>query len=335
MGRPRYLVTGASGFVGGAVANRLHLDGYSVRCQYRTAPPPEHLRRLKAAGAEIVQADFLAADVYARLVDGCDGIVHAVALVKDYGRYAEFYHTNVRITEELLKAAREVGCRRFVYISSTSVHGFGPHRDTSEAGPYYKLISHYQRTKQMAESAVHSAHRHDFICTILRLGLVYGPGDTTTLKPAFDMLVQGKMPSIGNFEVLSCPIYIEDVAAVMSSVLESQFDTCETFNIVNGEKVRYKEAIAYAAELLGVDGPKIYIHPSVARVLAVLVEFASRMTGFRFRPVPTRFLVDELSADYHFSPDKALRVLGFSPRTDWQTGLRHAVRSYLAENPPS
>ncbi len=327
-GRPRVLVTGASGFIGGRAAERLCDRGYRVRAVYRRSSLPSHLLRLAERGAELRRFDLSNDTAVDELTDGCDYIVHAAARVLDYGRHRAFVSANVDATKRLVDSALDGTCSKFLFVGSVSVHGFGGHRGTTERGPYYRLRSSYPITKMYAENIVRAAHGRGMNVVVVRPGLVYGPGDTTTLAPFFRLLESRDLPWLAGFEHLNCPIYISDLVDGIVLALESDRANGRVYNLTSGEAVTLAEAVRRAAELLDAPLPQLRIPSTAAKFLASVAESASALTGYRIRPPLTRYLAEQLSRDFHFSPEKARRELGFAPRVGWEEGLAAAVDSY-------
>lgn len=325
----RLLITGASGFIGGWLARTAVQRGYRLRAQYRRASPPPWLAALAAEGAELVQADLSHPAEVERIVAGATRVVHAAGLVRDWAPEQDFVAHNVQATVALVEAARAGGCRAFLFVSSTAVHGFGPHRHSTEEGPYYPLISGYQRSKREAERRVLAEAVPGFRVTVLRPGNVYGPGDTTTFYRLFRAQQRGVRGTLGGGRRLTCPVYVEDFARAVFLALESEAAAGEVFNVSSGEEVRWRELLGLSAELLGVR-PWFELPVPVARALAELVLGAYRLLPLPGEPFLTRYRVDHVAYDYHFSIRKARTLLGYEPQVPWREGLRRTVEAYRA-----
>ena len=324
----RVLITGASGFIGAALAERFHKNGYKVRAAFRRPEVPPHLVALGNSGAELVRMDLSSAPNLRVLVDSCNIVIHAAAKVSDFGRREEFEAANTNATARLLSAALEGGCRSLLYFSSISVHGFGQHLGSTESGPYYPLQSWYQRTKLLAEIAVQRANSPSFSTIIVRPGLVYGPGDTTTLWPTFELLDKGKLPMLAGFDHITCPIYITDLVDAVVAAIELPQPGGAVVNITSGEQLTLRDAIDYAASLLRRSVSETAIPMWAARAAAHISELASRVIGYRFRPPITPYLASQLSHDFHFSPAKAKDLLGFEAKVGWKEGIAASVSHF-------
>ena len=327
-GVKRVLVTGASGFIGGNVVLELARRNYEVRAQYRREQPTEKLELARTLGAELVRADLTDESNLAHLLEGVDVVVHAAARVKLFGPVKQFAYINIDATKNLLQKASAAGCGKFLYLSTMSVHGFGQHLESDESGPYYPLISTYQKTKKAAENMVMAYRDPTMECTSIRLGFVFGPGDTTTLKPVFDMLVAGHLPLIGGFDVYNCPIYIDDAVDVITRAMESDAVGGELLNVSSGEKILLRDAIYKSAEYFGKPKPRFNISALLAMVAAAIMEFVYKRLYIKGMPPLTRYLVAQVRHDFHFSSEKIQRLLGYKMSEHWHESLKKAIDSY-------
>jgi nucleoside-diphosphate-sugar epimerase len=171
-------VTGGTGFVGGFLVRALLAKGMPVRVLARASPRAEEVRRL---GAEIANGDLSDADCLARAVAGADLVYHLAAKVGAPGSRDEYLETNVRGTERVLAACAAQGVRQIVYIGSLSVYGPIPEgTPINESTPFDERPDQrdpYSESRIAADRVVSSfAKRTRLTTTILRPGLIYGPG---------------------------------------------------------------------------------------------------------------------------------------------------------------
>ncbi|HUX50092.1 MAG TPA: SDR family NAD(P)-dependent oxidoreductase [Spirochaetia bacterium] len=324
----RIVVTGASGFIGGHLAEALFKRGYHVRAVYRRANPPEGLARLACDRFELFQADLAQEERLAQMVAGMDAVIHVAARASDWGPYADYERDNYTATVRLLEAARNAGCRKMVVTSSIAVHGFGPHVDTTEEGPYYRHIAPYQITKKMAEDYALSQDGKGIAVTAIRPGNVLGPGDTTVTFPILDGMERGLMGYISGGRSLTCPVYVGDLVNAHILALETPAANGLVFNITGGERVTWREYIEEAARCLGMRAPRKSVPGPLAYGLAALLEAVYHAVSAKKAPLLTRYRVAQLMYDFHFAVHRAETVLGYRPQTTWRDALRLTVEDY-------
>jgi hypothetical protein len=323
----KILVTGASGFIGGRVAEYLFNKGFMIRAQYRREKPPEHLKELNQAGVELVRADLTQTNQIKTVLPDISGIIHAAAIAFDWGPKKLFQDINYHATVQLLDEAKKQGVDTFLFISSLSVHGFGPHKNSTEDGPYYPYDSEYQRSKKAAEDYVIESNGDAIRTVVIRPGNVYGPGDTTTFYPLFEAIEAGKIPLAGGGSALTCPVHILDL---VDAVYKAFISNCsgEIFNITAGEDIRWKEVFTLSAAALGAAAPRVKIPAWIALFTSWFVEGLSTLIPFLPTPAVTRYRVKQVIHDYHFDISKAKQILGFTPKISFRDGVEETAAAY-------
>jgi nucleoside-diphosphate-sugar epimerase len=233
----------------------------------------------------------------------------------------------------LLEEARAAGCGVFVFLGSISVHGFGPHVQTTEEGPYYPLCNPYQRTKKLAEEAVLAANGPGFRTVVLRPADVYGPGDTTTFYRLLSAQERGIRGTLGGGLRLASLVAVEDLVQAVHLALERGQSAGQAFNITGGEPNTWRQLLGYTASLLGVR-PWLELPLFVARPAAAVLSAVYAFLGIRQDPPLTPYRVEHVAYDFDFSIEKAQKLLGYSPTVGWREGLARTVAAYRAEKHP-
>lgn len=174
----KYLVTGATGFVGGALTGQLLAEGNSVRALIR----PGSTQRLPDNPLlEVVTGDVLDQPSVERAVHGVDGLFHVAAIYSYWhSDPAETYRTNVDGTENVLRAAISNGVRRAVVTSTVATlkwPGHGKIADESAVANISDLPGHYKRSKLMAEQAALALNGRDLEVVVVNPTAPFGPGD--------------------------------------------------------------------------------------------------------------------------------------------------------------
>jgi 2-alkyl-3-oxoalkanoate reductase len=328
------LVTGASGFIGSRLCAALTSRGDSVRALYRRSEPPAALIEIAAQApgrVELFRADLGDPGRVREAVAGADAVIHSAALASDWGPLSLFIEENHEATVRLLEAARGAGASTFVFISSAVVQGFGPHVDSSEAGPYYALTHPYQISKRMAEEYVLAQNSASFRTTAIRPCNVYGPGDHTSTYRMFDAIMGGVFGYIGGGSSLTCPVYIDDLCAGILSALYRRESGGEAILLTDGAKVTWKDYVAVMYGAIGSSKRPLSLPRPLAFAGAALMTAGARALRSKAAPPLTMYRVEQASRDYHFSNAKARGLLGFEPRTFYEEGLARTARAYLAD----
>lgn len=174
----KLIVTGATGFIGGAVARLLIESGHSVRALVR---PVSDASGLERAGVEVVRGDMLDTASLSAVVRGAEGLFHAAAVYSYSSRQPDkLYQVNADAVHTLFEAARAAGIRRAVYTSTVATlkwPGPGLLADESCAARLDELPGHYKRSKLLGEQAALSFNAPGFEVVVVNPTTPFGPGD--------------------------------------------------------------------------------------------------------------------------------------------------------------
>jgi 2-alkyl-3-oxoalkanoate reductase len=176
-------VTGGTGFIGGALVRRLLARGVPVRVLAKPSPRADALER---SGVEVIRGDLNDRDAVTRAVEGAQVVYHTAAKVRGPGSRKEFIETNVAGTQHVLEASIAKGVPHVVYLSSVAVygpdHGGAAITEASESDALCSERNKYARSKIEADQyAVAIGRKADLMVTILRPGVVCGPGEPLPL----------------------------------------------------------------------------------------------------------------------------------------------------------
>src|SRR3990170_184939 len=208
------VVTGAGGFIGGRLCERLVLEGVRVRALVRSA---DQAARLAAGGVEPVRGDLTRPDDLPPAVRGCGVIFHCGAWMGEPWTWEAARAANVEGTRSLLDASLRAGASRFVHMSSISVYGPTAADPIDEQTPLWPL-GPYRATKIGAEQEVASAHGRGLPTVILRPGQVFGPGDLRLSGLVLRWLRRGLPLVVEGGRGFCYPIYIDNlVDALLAS----------------------------------------------------------------------------------------------------------------------
>jgi nucleoside-diphosphate-sugar epimerase len=312
------LVTGASGFIGGRLAERLaNEEGVHVRAMVRNMKRAERLRRLPL---EIVKADLVDLPSLREAMEGCDLVFHCAAMVRETGDRDEFFRTNVQGTENILKVSSDAGIKKFIHFSSVAVYGMNPPDRTDEATPYQPCGNLYCDTKIAGEKAVWLVHQEARLPVIvIQPANVYGPySNPWTIRP-IKLILSGQMMLINGGIGFCNYVYIDNLIDATMAATKCDLSVGQVYLISDGIAVTWKEFFGYYAQMAG--KPKMRSVPEwLARVIAMGMEITSKFTGKP--PKITREAVSYLTRQARFSIEKARRELGYQPHFSLEEGMK-------------
>lgn len=307
----RVVVTGASGFIGGALCRALVAGGAQVVALSRTAPNIIGLRH-EHFDLEAPRADL------AQLLVGSTGVFHVAAKVAMWGAREDFYRANVEGTRALLQAAKAARVPRFIFTSSPSVIANGQDLcgvDESIAFPK-RYHAHYPETKALAEQEVLSASNGTtFFSLALRPHLVFGRGDTSLTATVLESARSGRLKRIGLGENLVDFTYIDDCVAAHLCALEAKLSAFgRAYFISQGNPYRLWGWVDRILALHGLGPIRKSVPYARAKLTAAVCESIWRIFKLKGQPPLTRFLVDEMATQHYFNISAARSELGYRPR---------------------
>jgi len=307
----RALVTGATGFVGSAVARALCGAGWQVRALTRAGSDRRNLRELPL---ELAPGDLGDMRSLEEAAAGCEVLFHVAADyrlgVADPG---QLYRANVEGTRNVLDAARRTGVRRVVYTSSVATVGLPPDGTAGDEDTPVTLsdmIGHYKRSKFLAEELVRESVRGGAPVVIVNPSTPVGPGDlkpTPTGRMVLDAAA-GRSPAYVDTGLNI--VHVDDVAAGHLQAFE-RGRIGERY-ILGGENMTLREILTQITRLAGRSPPRIRLPHAALLPIAYASEAFARATG-----AATRVTVEAVRLarkHMYFSSAKAMRELGYSWR---------------------
>jgi dihydroflavonol-4-reductase len=306
------LVTGASGFVGSAVAKHLVEAGWRVRALLRPTSPRTQLAGLDV---EYMEGDLNAAESVARAVAGVRYVFHVAADYRLWARQtSELMRTNVEGTRTVMLAAQRAGVERIVYTSSVATLVPPPHGESGdECSPLRPAdaISAYKQSKVLAERLVETLIAEAGLpAVIVNPSAPIGPRDVRP-TPTGRIIVEaasGRMPAFVDTGLNL--VHVDDVAAGHVAALR-QGRIGERY-ILGGQNVSLAQMLADIAHLVGRSPPRLRIPRGLLFPLALAAEAAAQVTGRE--PFATVNGLRMAKYRMYFTSAKAERELGYRAR---------------------
>jgi len=322
MSENRVLVTGATGFTGGALARKLVEQDKQVTAIVRAN---SNTKPLKDLGVKLIEGDIRDAQVVDQAAKGVDLIFNLAATYRTAGHSDEFYEAvNIGGVQNIIDAARNNNVGRTVHCSTIGVHGDIKEIPSSETSPF-NPGDIYQRSKLAGEELFREAMKEGLSGAIVRPGAIYGPGDTRLLK-IFKLVNRGIFPLFGggkNFYHLS---YIDDLVDGFILCGSHPNAAGETFILCSDEYQTLQALTSTIANELAVRKP--WFKPPITPILllAKLCENICRPFGIE-PPLHTR-RVEFFIKSRAFSNAKARSTIGFEPKVSTQDGVRRTIEWY-------
>jgi len=321
------LITGATGFIGGRLTERLSVEeAVCVRALVRT---PAKGQRLADLGVEIVPGDVTNPASVLAAVAGCQLVFHAAAQVNEgIGSKAEVWAVNVTGTQNVVNAALATGVERFIHLSSCAVYGSPQKHHIDEQTPTRRRGNLYSDSKVAAEEIVFLAYREwGLPIVVARPSYVYGPGSQVTIRPV-EAIKAGKIILIDGGRHLCKPLYIDDLVEGLMLCAQVEAAIGEAINFTDDAPVPWREYFAAYGQML-----KVNSFPSVPFALAWLVGYYQELKATLKGQKATinRELVKFLHSSNSFSNQKARTLLGWEPRVGFAEGMQRTEAWLRAE----
>ncbi len=324
------LVTGATGFLGGAVARRLAADGRAVVGTGRDAEAGAALER---DGVRFLLLDLADEAAVGEAVRGCEAVVHSAALAAPWGPAAGFWASNVVGTQHVVAACLGVGVRRLVHVSTPSVcFGAESRLDVSEADPLPALpLTAYAASKRIAEALVAAAVADGLDAVVVRPRAIYGPGDRVVLPRLVAALRAGRLPVIGNGHNVASVTYVGNAAAAVVACLDGPPRLAgRLYHVADDAPVAVWDMVARLAAALDLPAPTRRVPLRRALRLAAAMEWATRRFGIRREPPLTRYGVSVLGHSQTLDTRAIRRDLGIDLPAQVERGLAEFVSELRA-----
>jgi nucleoside-diphosphate-sugar epimerase len=314
----KYFVTGATGFVGGRVVRQLVDAGHQVVVLARNPAKATDVANL---GVEIHQGDVTEKESMRAPMQGVDGIFHIAGWykigVKDKSEGARI---NIQGTRNVLELMRELGIARGLYTSTLAIFSDTHGRLVDETyrynGPH---LSEYDRTKWVAHYEVAEPMIEAGLpLVIVQPGVIYGPGDTSSLRTALIQYLQRKLPLMPA-RTAFCWSHVDDIAR--GHILAMEKGTPGQSYIIAGPPHTFVDAIKLAQRITGVPAPRIIVPPAMMKAMAGMMSMLEKVVS-----VPETYTAEYLREN---ALDLAQAAQRKSEQAEHQLGLAYEQQRQL------
>jgi nucleoside-diphosphate-sugar epimerase len=323
----KVLVTGGGGFLGKAIVKLLLEKKCRVRSFSRSYYP-----ELASMGVEQFQGDIADKTSVEKACKEIDLVFHVAAKAGVWGKYFDYYRTNVTGTQNIIEACKKNNVSKLIYTSSPSVIFNGTDMEgVNESCPYpSKYNAYYPKTKALAEQAVIAAS-NNLLTVILRPHLIWGPEDSHIVPRIISRANQ--LVIVGNGKNVVDTIYIDNAAyahiLAAEKLDENPGISGNIYFISQGKPVLLWEMINNILKAGGLPPIKRSISHKAAWVIGAIFELVYNTINIKNEPVMTRFVANELAKSHWFDISAAQNDLGYIPMVSTEEGLKR-LKAWLS-----
>jgi nucleoside-diphosphate-sugar epimerase/predicted dehydrogenase len=326
--RPRVLVTGASGFLGGHLVKRLCTDSVPVRATTRLMSRAEAM-----PGVQWVQCDLTREDDLRRALSDVETVFHCAGMVGPPGSLEDYERANVKATLSLAQLAVAAGVKNLIYVSSLSVYGSVPGSNgyLDESAPYdprAKERGVYTQTKLEADKALlefvtrQNGHGTPRII-VLRPGSIYGPGASIPMG-RFKLPSSARWPIIAGSRRVPVPLtYIDNMIDALLAAVRSNVPTGSIYNVVDLADLDQGQLFRVLREVSAGSIRPVFLPYSFVWLMMLGVDVVSLVRHGKLGTA--RFRLKRTLADMRFTCTAARKELGWEPRISLTDGLTRTL----------
>jgi len=327
----RVFVSGATGFLGKHTVKRLSEIGYYVIAFGRNEQAATFFNTMD--NVVFVKGDLEDKELLAKFMKDVDFVIHCAALAAPYGKYEQFYKTNVEGTQNIVNASLSSNIKKFIYLSTPSVYFTNESRinvrENDELPQNH--TNYYAKTKHIADLIVKDAVLKGLPAISLRPRQVFGPYDQTIFGRLIDTNKKRGIPLVNKGQILMDFTYVDNVVDVIISCLnaDDQFNG-EFYNITNDQPIYLIDALTLLYSYLNEKLNAKKISPKLLSFVSSSSEIIANMTGKP--PILSKHVASFLSYDYTLNIDKIKNDLQYTPRISLTEGMNRYTKWYIYEN---
>jgi nucleoside-diphosphate-sugar epimerase len=332
----KILVTGATGFIGSHLVEKLVQEGYSVKALVLPDPieriEPENLELLKKLKVELVYGDIRDKGSLEMIFDDVEKVFHLAAISRPMNVPDQLYFdTNELGTKNLLELAYKNNIKNFIHVSTVSVLGTSKDGKPLKEQNYREPDGLYGLSKLKAEEAVIDfINKYNFPAIILRPSLIYGPRCLVRLV-MFDFIRKRLFPVFGDGSSKMEFCYVENLVQALLAAKDNNDLVGKVYNITDGESYEIRQVINTIAEELGVGYPWLKMPVWLGISLGLLTEVIGKI--FNFHPPFSRTAAEWMSRDMNvYDCSKAKSEIPYKPGVSLREGIRRTISWYKDKN---
>jgi dTDP-4-dehydrorhamnose 3,5-epimerase len=315
----RVLVTGATGFLGKYLVEELINNGYEVVAQGRKENILNNLKEqykvniLKCSLNEIKNIDM-----------NIDCVIHAAALSTVWGKWQDFYDSNVLGTENVIKFCLKNNVRRLIYVSSPSVYSAKFDRFNIKEEDFDKnnKLNFYIKSKILAENLINKIDNQKLETVIIRPRGLFGIGDTSLVPRLINANSKIGIPLFNDGKNVVDITCVENVAYSLRLAMEKEEANGNIYNITNGDPTEFKNILDKLFTELGERANYRKMNINLMYFVASVIELFYKLFRIYKEPMITKYTIATLGYSQSLNIEKAKKDLDYNPKITLEEGIK-------------
>ena len=315
----RVLVTGATGFLGKYLVEELINNGYEVVAQGRKENILNNLKEqykvniLKCSLNEIKNIDM-----------NIDCVIHAAALSTVWGKWQDFYDSNVLGTENVIKFCLKNNVRRLIYVSSPSVYSSKFDRFNIKEEDFDKnnKLNFYIKSKILAEDLINKIDNQKLETVIIRPRGLFGIGDTSLVPRLINANSKIGIPLFNDGKNVVDITCVENVAYSLRLAMEKEEANGNIYNITNGDPTEFKNILDKLFTELGERANYRKMNINLMYFVASVIELFYKLFRIYKEPMITKYTIATLGYSQSLNIEKAKKDLDYNPKITLEEGIK-------------
>ena len=321
----KVLVTGATGFLGKYLIEELLNNDYKVIAQGRKE---NVLRNIKEKyNVEIIKCSL---DEIKNIELKVDYVIHAAALSTVWGKWEDFYNSNVVGTENVIDFCKNNNVEKLVYVSSPSVYSTKRDRLNIKEEDFDKnnKLNYYIKSKILAENIINNVNTNQLETVIIRPRGLFGIGDTSIIPRLIRVNRKIGIPLFNNGKNIVDITCVENVAIALRLAIESKNAGGNTYNITNGEPKEFKKILEELFEQINEPPKYLKINLNLMYGVSAMIEFIYKLFHIYKEPMITKYNICTLGYSQTLNIEKAKKDLNYIPRMTLSEGIKKYAEDY-------
>lgn len=321
----KVLVTGATGFLGKYLIEELLNNDYEVVAQGRKENVLSNIK--EKYNAQILKCSL---DEIKNVELKVDYVIHAAALSTVWGKWEDFYNSNVVGTENVIDFCKKNNVKRLVYVSSPSIYSAKCDRLNIKEEDFDKnnQLNFYIKSKILAENLINSIEDDKLEKVIIRPRGLFGIGDTSIIPRLINANRKIGIPLFNDGKNIVDITCVENVALALRLAIESKNAVGNTYNITNGEPREFKNILEKLFEQINEPPKYLKINLKLMYGVSSIIEFIYKLFHIYKEPMITKYNICTLGYSQTLNIEKAKKDLNYIPKMTLSEGIKKYAEDY-------